>query len=145
MAGSLKKGHKILGYVIMPNHVHVLVDFIKTDQSINMIVGNGKRFMAYDIIKRLREKGQIHILATLAKNVEAKRKANIKLHEVWELSFAWKSCNSYTFIRQKLNYMHDNSCTDKWSLCPRPIEYIHSSAKYYSGETGFYLVDAVEE
>ncbi|MGN6341487.1 MAG: hypothetical protein ACTHML_11020 [Ginsengibacter sp.] len=23
------KGHKIIGYVIMPNHIHVLIDFIK--------------------------------------------------------------------------------------------------------------------
>jgi hypothetical protein len=28
----------------------VLVDFIKTHQSINTIAGNGKRFMAYDIV-----------------------------------------------------------------------------------------------
>jgi REP element-mobilizing transposase RayT len=26
------KGHKIIGYVIMPNPVHVLIDFIKTHQ-----------------------------------------------------------------------------------------------------------------
>lgn len=39
---------KIIGYVIMPNHIHVLIDFIKTHQTINTIIGNGKRFMAYD-------------------------------------------------------------------------------------------------
>ena len=39
------KGHKINGYVIMPNHVHVLISFITTGQSINTIIGNGKRFM----------------------------------------------------------------------------------------------------
>jgi REP element-mobilizing transposase RayT len=38
------KGHKIIGKVIMPDHVHVLIDFIKTHQSINTIVGNGKRY-----------------------------------------------------------------------------------------------------
>ena len=37
--------------------------------------------------------------------VEAKRKANKKLHEVWELSFCWKECNSHAFINQKLDYM----------------------------------------
>lgn len=62
------KSHKIIGYVIMPNHVHALVDFIKTDQSINTIVGNGKRFMAYDIIKRLKAKDQNDLLATLSKD-----------------------------------------------------------------------------
>ena len=52
------KGHKIIGCVIMPNHIHVLIDFIKTHQTINLIIGNGKRFMAYDIIKRLKEAQQ---------------------------------------------------------------------------------------
>jgi len=48
-----KKGHFINGYVIMPNHVHALISFINTKQSINTIVGNGKRFMAYKMIERL--------------------------------------------------------------------------------------------
>jgi len=47
------KGHFINGYVIMPNHLHALIAFRNTSQSINTIVGNGKRFMAYEIIKRL--------------------------------------------------------------------------------------------
>ena len=68
------KGHKIVGYVIMPNHLHVLIGFIKTDQTINMIIGNGKRFMAYDIIKRLKEAQQHKLLDTQAKDVEVKRK-----------------------------------------------------------------------
>ena len=139
------KGHKIIGYVIMPNHVHVLIDFIKTHQSINTIVGNGKRFMAYDIIKRLKAKGQNDVLSTLSKNVEAKRKANNKQHEVWELSFDWKYCNSYKFINQKLNYMHNNPCTGKWNLCEGRVDYLHSSAKYYAGELGNYEIDMIEE
>ncbi len=47
------KGHKINGFVIMPNHVHALITFISCDQTTNTIVGNGKRFMAYEIIRRL--------------------------------------------------------------------------------------------
>lgn len=29
-----QKGHYIIGYVIMPNHLHALIAFSKTDQSI---------------------------------------------------------------------------------------------------------------
>ncbi|MEO6453257.1 MAG: hypothetical protein ABIN97_04255 [Ginsengibacter sp.] len=39
------KGLKINGFVIMPNHVHALISFFSGDQTINTIVGNGKRFM----------------------------------------------------------------------------------------------------
>jgi hypothetical protein len=101
----------------MPNHVHALISFVRTEQSINTIIGNGKRFMAYEIINRLKAKGENDLLLILQNNVEAKRKANNKLHEVWKLSFDWKYCNSTAFIKQKLNYMHDNSCSSKWNLC----------------------------
>lgn len=37
----------------MPNQVQALISFIKTTQSINTIIRNCKRFMAYDIINRL--------------------------------------------------------------------------------------------
>jgi REP element-mobilizing transposase RayT len=43
------KGHYIIGYVIMPNHVHALIGF-SSKTAINSIVGNGKRFMAYILV-----------------------------------------------------------------------------------------------
>ncbi|MGN6296494.1 MAG: transposase, partial [Ginsengibacter sp.] len=43
-----KKGHYIPAYVIMPNHFHVLIAFSGVSTNINRVVGNGKRFMAYD-------------------------------------------------------------------------------------------------
>ena len=85
------KGHYINGYVIMPNHIHAMITFSEVDESINTIVGNGKRFMAYEIIERLRNQNQIDILFLLSENIEAKRKSNNKKHNVWELSFDWKN------------------------------------------------------
>ena len=76
------KGHFINGYVIMPNYVHALISFIHPSQSINTIIGNGKRFMAYEIIKRLEKMNEFEILQQLASNVETTRKENKKLHEV---------------------------------------------------------------
>ena len=70
----------------MPNHFHVIISFIDTIQSINTIIGNGKRFMAYEIINRLENGNETALLEQLAGNVESKRKENKKLHEVWELS-----------------------------------------------------------
>ena len=81
------KGHYINGFVIMPNHVHALISFIDTKQCINTIIGNGKRFMAYEIIERLKTNNETPLLNQLAGNVEAARKQNKKQHEVWELSF----------------------------------------------------------
>jgi REP element-mobilizing transposase RayT len=135
------KGHHIAGYVIMPNHVHGLVAFRNTDQSINTIIGNGKRFIAYEIIKRLKLQKEDKLLHRLFLSVEAKDKGRNKKHEIWEDSFDWKECRTNEYMRQKLDYMHDNPCKGKWNLVGAPVEYTHSSAKYYiTGEQGAYEV-----
>jgi REP element-mobilizing transposase RayT len=39
------KGHYITGYVILPNHLHLLIGFKALTHSINTVVSNGKRFI----------------------------------------------------------------------------------------------------
>jgi len=68
------KGHLVTGYVVMPNHVHALIYFSKTDKSINKIIGDGKRFMAYEIVKRLKQKEREDVLSKLQNAVQAKDK-----------------------------------------------------------------------
>jgi REP element-mobilizing transposase RayT len=52
----------VTGYVIMPNHVHVMLYFAEMPKSLNTIIANGKRFMAYEIIKRLEQKRKMTCL-----------------------------------------------------------------------------------
>ena len=141
-----KQNHRITGYVIMPNHVHVLIDFAKSAKKINTIIGDGKRFIAYDIISRLEKAGKTGILQQLEKAVSAKDKNNGKKHEVWQESFDWKYCETAEFAYQKLIYMHNNPCTGKWKLAEDVTKYEHSSARYYiTGKHAAYEVVDVEE
>jgi REP element-mobilizing transposase RayT len=57
-----KQGHCIAGYVIMPDHVHALIGFRNTGKSINSIVANGKRFMAYELVNLLQQQGRNDML-----------------------------------------------------------------------------------
>jgi len=58
-------GHKIIEYVIMPNHIHALIHFVDTSKKVNTIVGNMKRFLAYDIVNALKEQQQLDVLKKL--------------------------------------------------------------------------------
>lgn len=127
----IQNGHYIIGYVIMPNHVHALIGFCNSGKSINTIIGNGKRFMAYDIIKRLEQQHEIKLLQRLSEAVETKDLQRNKKHEVWEDSFDWKDCRNQSFIIQKLDYIHKNPCRGKWKIVEKLSEYDHSSARYY--------------
>ena len=135
------KGYYIIGYVIMPNHIHTLIAFSNSKTSINTIIGNGKRFMAYEIIKRLTEQNENDLLQKLSLGVSKRDEKRGKLHEVFEESFDWKECVSDKFIDQKLDYMHDNPCRGIWNLAESPVDYQHSSAKFYlTGKQGIYPV-----
>jgi REP element-mobilizing transposase RayT len=126
-----KHSHRITGFVIMPNHVHALIDFSPSDKKINTVVGNGKRFIAYALIDRLKNTGKHDILKQLEKAVTVRGKEKGKQHEVWEESFDWKFCETAKFAYQKLVYMHNNPCTGKWNLATDIAKYEHSSARYY--------------
>ena len=140
-----KQNHRITGYVIMPNHVHVLIDFAKSIKKINTIIGDGKRFMAYEIIRRLETEGNTGTLNQLEKGVSTKDKNNGKKHEVWEESFDWKYCETVAFAYQKLIYMHNNPCAGKWNLAEEITKYEHSSARYYiAGKHASYKVTDIE-
>lgn len=134
-------GHYITGYSIMPNHLHATIAFRECGKDINKIIGDGKRFMAYEIINRLKENKQTDILSVLSKAVNNSDRKRGKHHEVWEDSFDWKECIGTKFTEQKLNYMHNNPCTGNYNLAPTPEEYLHSSAKYYiTGEQGIFPI-----
>lgn len=133
------KGHHIAGYVIMPSHVHALIGFSKTGKTINTIMANGKRFMAYELVKLLRSQAKHDILAQLSLWVNATDAMRNKQHEVFEPSFDRKECFRIPFMQQKADYIHQNPC--KEGLARIPEEYVHSSARYYfTGVQGIYPV-----
>jgi len=131
--------HHIVGYVIMPSHVHAVIAFSETRTSLNTIIGNGKRFMAYDLVKRLQQQGKLQVLEQLASWVNKAQQLDNKKHEVFEPSFDRKECRSIPFMKQKTDYMHLNPC--KTGMVRLPEEYMHSSARYYyTGAQGAYPV-----
>jgi REP element-mobilizing transposase RayT len=139
------QGHYINAYVIMPNHIHVLITFVDVETSINNIIGNGKRFMAYQIVNRLEQLNKSALLKRLQDSVEEGKKKRNKLHDIWEVSFHWKHCSNDSIKYQKLNYIHNNPCSGKWKLAVIAEKYVHSSAGFYAtGKQGVFFVDNIE-
>lgn len=86
------QGHYIIGYVVMPNPVHAIIAFCNKDKLINSIISNEKRFIAYDLIKKLIEQHQHLILQELGNTLNNTERKEGKLHNVFETSFDWKAC-----------------------------------------------------
>jgi REP element-mobilizing transposase RayT len=126
-----EKSIYVTGYVIMPNHVHVLLYFSQMPKSLNTVIGNAKRFMAYEIIRRLEEKKENNLLDHLHGGVKKREAKKGQIHKVFEDSFDAKECYSEKFIFQKLQYMHFNPVSKKWNLVNDFTDYEHSSASFY--------------
>ena len=138
--------NEITGYVIMPNHAHLLIYVSEKSPSIDKLIGNGKRFIAYEIVERLKRLERHQLLEKLAAGVSKKEQKRGKLHKVFMPSFDAKVCLSDTFIWQKLDYMHWNPLSGKWKFADSPELYPHSSARFYiNGEQGLFPVKDYRE
>ena len=126
-----KNGCQILSYVIMPNHLHVLLYPTDPDKILNKLVANGKRFMAYDIISRLTSLNKIGLLNQLKEGVQKNEARKGKKHQVFRLSFDARECFNMEVLEQKLDYIHHNPVSGKWNLVDDYCEYEHSSASFY--------------
>lgn len=124
-------GCRVIGYVIMPNHFHVMLYPTHTGTSINKMVGECKRFMAYDIVQSLKKSGKTGVLERLAAGVQPRERFKGKLHQVFRLSFDARKCLDEKMVWQKLDYMHRNPVSGKWKLVDDFTKYPHSSAGYY--------------
>jgi len=122
---------KVLGYVIMPNHYHIILFLPGERFSIHKIIGNCKRFLAYEIIKRLECQGELNVLKHLKDSVTLNESGKGKLHNVFEDSFDAKVIVSEKFLIQKLNYIHFNPVRGRWKLVEDYRDYKHSSAAFY--------------
>lgn len=124
-------GCQLTGYVIMPNHFHVLLFPTHSGTSVNKMVGEGKRFMAYDIVNSIKKSGNKILLKELQNGVERKEKLKGKKHQVFRSSFDARLCYSEKMVEQKLDYIHHNPVSRKWTLVKDFALYTHSSARFY--------------
>jgi len=127
----IRQQHQITGFVIMPNHLHLLIHVPQGSDSINTILANGKRFLAYEIIKRLKKSKREDILLILASRVTPEERKRKKKHRVFEVSSDIKPCYTEKFLLQKLEYIHANPVSGKWKLADSLESYPHSSAGFY--------------
>jgi REP element-mobilizing transposase RayT len=135
------KNQQIVGYVIMPNHLHALIYIPPDSEPINKVIGEGKRFMAYKMIKLLNKLDFVDTIKYLQKSVLFDEWLRGKKHQVFNRKSDIKIYYNERIILQKLDYMHANPVSGKWHLVEDYTDYIHSSASFYElNKQGVYQV-----
>ncbi|MEA3439293.1 MAG: transposase [Chloroflexota bacterium] len=126
--GRILGQYKLFAFVIMPNHIHVILQG-KGDYSIQDIVREFKKSTSNLIVRQLELENNHKALNQLEKLVP--QGVNQK-YVVWEHEYQAKDIFSQDFLAQKLDYIHHNPLQPHWLLVENPEDYVWSSARYYS-------------
>jgi len=113
----------------------------KSDEdTINQIIGETKRFMAYEIVKRLKKSGRNDLLKLIYDSVNPRDALKGQVHNVFQPSSDIKRILTEKFMVQKLNYIHRNPVSGKWRLVDNYIDYKYSSARFYESESREFIM-----
>jgi putative transposase len=128
----------IYGYVIIPNHIHLIIKITEKSTLPPVLIQNAKRFLAYQIVELLGEDNNTELLNYFASRARSKYGAR---HKVFEDKYDSLVIQSEKLFLEKLNYIHNNPCQEKWKLADTPEDYKYSSAANYILGIGYYNID----
>lgn len=113
----------IYGYVIMPNHLHLLW-MIKGLNGKESPAGSFAKFTAHLFQKHLRSTNQ-----ELLNQYQSDKKD--RSYQFWKRDPLAIPITSKKALLQKLEYIHNNPLQEKWQLANTPENYRCSSASFY--------------
>ena len=121
---------KVYGFVIMPNHIHLILQLLKA---------NGKETPAASLMKFTAHKFEQHLQAVAPVALQKfKVEQTSRRYNFWQPNLDWFWLNYIPTIKQKLNYIHCNPLQERWKLCERTTDYPYSSVQFYvSGKSSF--------
>ena len=124
----LKKKGKInvYGFVIMPNHMHIIWEMVERNGK-EMPYASFNKWTSSQFLKELR----ISAPSVLPQFIEITNERN---HRFWQRDPLAILMDTKDKLEQKLEYIHLNPLQDHWNLVTLPDKYLWSSSKFY--ETG---------
>lgn len=124
---SLMNQVTLYAFVIMPNHVHVLLqcpEACPPKDWARVFKAGASRL----IVRQFQVEGNERALEALRRLVTRPGKQEYK---VWEDGYLAKAVWTPEVLGQKLDYIHDNPVQPHWRLAGAPEAYGWSSARFY--------------
>ena len=115
-------GFQLVGYVVMPQHVHLLVGEPKTGNPSTMV-----QSLKLRVSKRMRQTGKER---AAEQDALALREGELELPQFWQKRFYDFNVYSVRKRREKIEYMHQNPV--KRGLVEDPKEWVWSTYSSYT-------------
>lgn len=116
----------IYAFVIMPNHIHLLIR-MRNDYDLSSFQRDFLKFTSQSIKADLLKNHP-----NFLKPFESKRKD--RKYQFWQDRSYTVTMHNRKVLEQKLEYIHNNPLTKKWKLVDQAENYNYSSAPYYLQE-----------
>ncbi len=131
-----QKGLLLYAYVILDNHLHLIVH----SDALNKIIRDFKRHTAREIIKTAQYEEKNWLLTQLEFHKQVYKDEST--YQVWQEGFHPQAMTSEEILRQKLEYIHYNPV--KLGLVDKSEDWRYSSARNYLGFDGLLEIDQIE-
>lgn len=120
------KGLLVHGYVLMPDHFHLIST--QADGNLSQLIGNFKGFTAHQIIPKIRQDGRSSWIRAMEHAGDTPTSAKL-----WQDGFHPQQIHSQPFFEQKLRYIHENPL--RAGFVQDPCHWKYSSAGFYYQQT----------
>jgi REP element-mobilizing transposase RayT len=124
------KGLEIYAYCIMSSHIHLLCK-VDDDGLLSNVIRDFKTFTSKKIIETIVEHPESRrewLLDYFKKSCEHLKRN--QAYKVWQNGYHAEKIYSNKFIKQKIDYIHNNPVVDK--IVAYPEDYVFSSARNYA-------------
>jgi putative transposase len=135
---SQRKLIEVYGFVIMPNHIHLLWQLNKMNGK-EKPNASFQKFTAHAIRDKVKCLPEYNFESHLVEEYDRK-------YRIWQRDPLATPIQDRKEAEIKLNYIHNNPIQEHWSLVARPEDYKYSSANYYeNGDKKFpFLIHLAE-
>lgn len=135
------KGMILYGYVIMSNHIHLIIQ--SENEKLSDLLRDFKKFTATTILKKIQTEPESRREWMLERfKLATESHSRNKNFQFWQYGNHPEEIYTENFIWSKLDYIHLNPV--KAGIVLHPQDYIYSSASNYINNSGIIPVEIVQ-
>ena len=135
------KGMIVYGYVIMSNHIHLIVQ--SKEGKLSELIRDFKKFTAKTILDKIQTEPESRREWMLERfELATESHSRNKNYQFWQYGNHAEEIYSEQFMWSKLNYIHLNPV--RAGLVVKTSEYIYSSSSNYTNGEGILIIEKVD-
>jgi REP element-mobilizing transposase RayT len=135
------KGMILYGYVIMSNHIHLIIQ--SHDGKLSDLIRDFKKFTAKNILDKIQVVPESRKEWMLERfKLAAEKHTRNKNYQFWQYGNHAEEIYTNKFMWSKLDYIHLNPV--RAGLVEKASQYIYSSANNYINDTGLLQIEKAD-